>query len=87
MNFYIGRIAVDGMDYVGSSNVLLTFNATTRTIQVPVVLINDNEFEGDKDFNGLLTHNSSLSRVTIDPDNALATIVEDEGMSACVIFD
>ena len=59
----------------------------TRTIQVPVDLIDDNEFEGDEDFNGLLTLVSSLSRVIIAPDNALATIVEDEGISACVIFD
>ena len=82
--FIIGRIAVAGLDYEGQSYVLLTFNATTRTIQVPVGLIDDNDFEGDEDFNGLLSLVSSLSRVTIAPANAIATIVEDESMSACV---
>ena len=72
------------MDYEGQSNVLLTFNATTRTIQVPVGLIDDNDFEGDEDFNGLLSLVSTLSRVIIAPDNAIATIVEDESMSVCV---
>ena len=58
--------------------MLLTFNATTRTHEVLVDLLNDNEFEGDEDFNGILTLTSG-ERVVVDPENALATIVDNDG--------
>ena len=79
MNYFVGRIAVAGSDHVGRSNVLLTFNAATRSIQVEVELIDDNVFERDEDFNGVLSLVSSSPSVTIGPDNALATIEDDEG--------
>ena len=84
--FIIGRIAVAGSDYEGRSNVLLKFNSTAnfRMFQVQVSLIDDNDFTGNKEFNGTLTFVSSMERpsvpVIISPDNALATIVEDESM-------
>ena len=80
----IGRIATNGSDYVGQSNVLLTFNATTR-LNVSVNLINDNTYEREEDFNGTLTLVSTSPRVSIGPDNALATIEDDEGMQTCLL--
>ena len=80
----IGRIAVNGSDYDGRSNVLLTFNADTRSIEVPVGLINDNTYETEEDFNGILTLVSNSPGVTIAPDNALATIEDDDGMQNCL---
>ena len=70
---------MNGSDYTGQSNVLLTFNAATRSIQVDVDLINDRVFEMDEDFNGILTLVSDSPSVTIAPGNALATIIDDEG--------
>ena len=69
---------MDGIDYDGRSNVLLTFNAATRRLNVSVDLRDDNIYENEEDFNGVLT--TSSPRVTISPDNALATIEDDEGM-------
>ena len=73
---FLGRIALGGSDYVGQSNLQLTIS---KSINVPVNLIDDNFFEGEEDFNGILTLISG-ENVTISPDNALATIVDDEGM-------
>ena len=56
--------------------MLLTFNTTTRSFNVSVDLIDDNMYESEEDFNGTLT--SSLPRLTISPENALATIEDDE---------
>ena len=77
---FVGRIAVAGSDYEGRSNVLLTFNAATRRIEVPVNLTDDRVYEGEEDFGGTLTLVSDSPRVTINPDNAVATIEDDEGM-------
>ena len=78
---FVGRTAaVNGSDYVGQSNVLLTFNSTTTSIEVSVNLVGNNVTEGEEDFNGILTLVSTSPRVTIGPDNALATIVDDESI-------
>ena len=69
---------MDGLDYVGQSNVLLTFNAGTRRLNVSVDLMNDLMYEGEEDFNGILSSDSP--RVTVSPDNALATILDDDSM-------
>ena len=84
-NFFVGRQAMNGSDFVGRSNVLLTFNATTRRIMVPVDLIDDNLFEQEEDFNGVVTLISDSKRVTINPDNAVATIVFDESRQSIII--
>ena len=73
-------MAVDGSDYVGQSNVLLTFNATATRIEVSVNLVGNNMFEGEEDFIGTLSLVSDSPRVTIDPDSALATIVDDQSI-------
>ena len=76
----VGRIAVDGSDYEGRSNVLLTFNADTTSIVVPVNLTDDSVYEGEEDFSGTLNLVSDSPRVTVAPRNAVATILDDEGM-------
>ena len=76
----VGQVAMNGSDYVGQSNVLLTFNAAKRIIHIEVDLIDDSAFETDEDFNGAITLVSNSPRVTISPDNALATIEDDEGV-------
>ena len=45
-----------------------------------VDLINDRVYEGDEDFSGTLALVSDSPRVTIDPNNTEATILDDEGM-------
>ena len=59
--------------------MLLTFNATTRITHINVDLKNDNVFETDEDFSGILTLVYNSPRVTISPDNTLVTIEDDEG--------
>ena len=60
--------------------MLLTFNVATRSIAVPVNLTDDSVYEEEEDFSGTLTLVSNSPRVTIAPVNAVATIVDDEGM-------
>ena len=69
---------MNGSDYDGRSNVLLTFNAATSRLNVSVNLRDDSIYEGDKNFNGTLV--TDLERVTVRPDNAMATIEDDEGV-------
>ena len=65
-------------DYVGQSNVLLTFNAATKRIVVSVDLIDDSVYEGEEDFSGILTPVSVSQSVAIVERSAVATIVDDE---------
>ena len=75
-----GRIAVGGSDYVGRSNVLLTFNAATKNIEVPVSLSDDIMYEEEEDFSATLALFSDSQRVTIVQGSAVATIVDDESV-------
>ena len=75
-----GRIALAGSDYVGRSNVLLTFNAATRSIEVSVSLNDDSVYEEKEDFSGTLALFSNSQRVTIVQGSAVATIVDDESV-------
>ena len=81
----VGHIAANGSDYVGQSNVLLTFNASTTRLNVSVELIDDNAYEREENINGILNLVSTSPRVSIGPDNALATIEDDEGMLNCLL--
>ena len=74
----VGRAAVAGSDYVGRSNVLLTFNAATRRLNVSVNLIDDSLSEREEAFNGNLTLVSDSQRVAIVQGSAVATIVDDD---------
>ena len=80
LNSFVGHTAIDGPDYVGRSNVLLTFNADTTSIEVPVNITDDSVYEGEEDLSGTLNLVSDSPRVSIGPSNAVATILDDEGM-------
>ena len=80
LNSFVGHIAVDGSDFVGQSNVPLTFIANTTSIVVPVNITDDSVYEGKEDFSGTLNLVSDSPRVTIGLSNAVATILDDEGM-------
>ena len=60
--------------------MLLTFNAGTTRLNVSVELIDDNTYEREENINGILNLVSTSPRVSIGPDNALATIEDDEGV-------
>ena len=60
--------------------MLLTFNASTTSIEVPVNIIDDGVYEGEEDFSGTLNLVSDSPQVTIGPSNAVTTILDDEGM-------
>ena len=62
--------------------MLLTFNANSTRIEVEVDLIDDFVYEGEEDFGGTLTLVSASPRVTISPNNAVATILDDESMQS-----
>ena len=64
--------------------MLLTFNAATRRLNVSVDLFDDSRYERKEDFNGILSSDSP--RVTISPDNALATIVDDDCMQVIEFY-
>ena len=59
--------------------MLLTFNAETTNLNVSVNLTDDNTYEREEDFNGILTLVSTSPRVSISPDTAVATILDNEG--------
>ena len=80
----VGHIAANGSDYVGQSNVLLTFNADTTRLNASVELIDDNTYEREEDFKGILTLVSTSPRVSIVTDTAVVTIEDDEGMQNCL---
>ena len=65
--------------------MLLTFNAGTTRLNVSVELIDDNTYEREEDFNGILTLVSTSPRVSILPDTAVVTIEDNEGMQNCVL--
>ena len=65
--------------------MLLTFNGTTTSIEVPVNLTDDSVYEGGEDFSGTLTLVSDSPRVTVAPSNAVATILDDEGIRTTLV--
>ena len=60
--------------------MLLTFNADTTSIEVPVNITDDSVYEGEEDFSGTLNVVSDSLRVTVSQSNDVATILDDEGM-------
>ena len=70
----------DGNDYNGITNLLLTFDSVTTNIDVPVNIIGDTIFELTESFNASLSFpGDPVPRVTLDPDSAQTTIIDDDG--------
>ena len=70
--------AVASNDYTANPGQVLTFDGTSRMQTVNVELEDDSIFELDEIFLGNLTLVGDPERVTVDPDTAEATILDDE---------
>ena len=69
----------DGNDYNSITNLLLTFDSVT-TNNVTVTIIGDTIFELTESFNAFLSFpGAPVPRVTLAPDSAQTTIIDDDG--------
>ena len=60
--------------------MLLTFDSVTTTIDVTVTIINDTVFELTESFSVFLSFpGDPVPRVTLAPDSAQTTIIDDDG--------
>ena len=70
----------DGNDYNSFTNLLLTFDSVTTTIDIPVTIIDDTAFELRESFNASLSFpGAPVPRVTLSPDSAQTTIFDEDG--------
>ena len=70
----------DGSDYSGFAVLEFTFDSTTSTVDVSVPLIDDTAFELTEQFGVSLTFpGAPPPRVTLAPDAAQVTILDDDG--------
>ena len=73
-------LSAAGEDYEASSRSLTFNNQSRQSVFVPV--INDTRFEDDENFFGRLSAAGVLPpNVRLDPIEATATIIDDEGES------
>ena len=84
-------IPTAGVDYVGLTNYLLTFDSsnTVITVNVSIVVANDSVAEEDEEFTVSLSFPSEpIPRVTLNPHNATIVILEmnGEGMHDLTIY-
>ena len=77
----------DGNDYNSITNLLLTFDSVT-TNNVTVTIIGDTIFELTESFNAFLSFpGAPVPRVTLAPDSAQTTIIDDDGWcSLCLLY-
>ena len=68
-------LLIAGSDYTSPGAVTLTFNSTTTSQTVPVIIVDDEILEGNETFFGNLA--TTDDRIDINPVNANATIFED----------
>ncbi len=71
--------ALAGLDYTAIINRPITLSAGMQTIQIVVDLSNDQLFENNEMFQGILSL-FTTERVSLSPGTAEATIIEDDGM-------
>ena len=70
----------DGSDYSGFAGIDFTFDSTTLTIDISVPLIDDAIFELTEQFGASLAFpGAPPPRVTLAPDAAQVTILDDDG--------
>ena len=70
----------DGSDYNGIASLDFTFDSVTRTVDASVPLIGDDIFELTELFGANLSFPGvPPPRVTLAPDNAEVTILDDDG--------
>ena len=71
----------DGNDYI-ITELLLTFDSVTTTIDVPVTIIGDTVFEVTESFNATLSFPGApvpRDSVSLAPDSAQTTILDNDG--------
>ena len=74
------HVILDGNDYSGISNLLLTFNSITTVIDIPVTINDDNVYELTEMFNATISFpGDPLPRVTLSPESALISIIDEDG--------
>ena len=74
----------DGMDYIGLTNFLLTFNPLTLVGVVPLAVINDNYDEDDETLTTSLTlpvQSLSNQRVVLVPNTTRVKICDNDGIT------
>ena len=70
----------DGSDYRGFAGIEFTFDSVTSTADVSVPLIGDNAFELTELFGASLAFPGARPpRVTLAPDTAQVTVLDDDG--------
>ena len=70
----------DGSDYRDFSGIDFIFDSTTLTVDAPVSLIDDGIFELTEQFGASLAFpGAPPPRVTLAPDAAQVTILDDDG--------
>ncbi len=72
--------AFAGLDYTPIINRPITLSAGMQTIQIAVDLNNDQIFESNEIFRGMLRLLTTERVVSLSPGTAEATIINDEGM-------
>ena len=71
---------IDGSDYNGIASLDFTFDSVTRTVDASVPLVGDSIFELTELFGASLSFpGAPPPRVTLAPDNAQVTILDDDG--------
>ncbi len=71
---YLELFATANLDYTVISELMFILNGSMMTVQIPVPIVDDDIFESDETFIGLLSVISG-ERVTVDIDMANATII------------
>ena len=79
MIFILAHAISDGNDYQVQS-MLLTFGPASNRIDIPVTIMNNNVYELTEKFNGVLSFpGDPVPRVTLSPNSADVTILDDDG--------
>ena len=80
MDYLLFILDLGGNDYTGISSFSLTFGPTTSSIDILVDINNDNVFELTEMFSAALSFpGDPIPRVTLLPDSAQITIIDDDG--------
>ena len=85
----VSSINTDSNDYNGFVGLEFIFDSAISTVNVSVPVIGDNVFELIEQFGATLTFpGAPPPRVTLVPDSAQVTILDDDGQySACLPGD
>ena len=69
-----------------SRTVTLVFSPSVSTFTVPITIIDDLYLENDEPFSAMITLSTVEPGITLDPDTAQITILNDDSKSHCHII-